>query len=154
MKTQELTGNYVANIINALAMAFTLHPQLAADTFIVGDLPLCRVLLMNNARFPWLILVPRREGLRELFDLPAQDYASAMEEIRFVSEHFARHAKADKMNIAALGNMVPQLHIHIIARFTTDAAWPSPVWGAVATPYENSTAETIIREARTLLSLS
>lgn len=111
-------------------MNFNLHPQLAEDTVTVGDLPLCRVLLMNNAHFPWLILVPRIEGLRELFDLNNADYLTAMQETHATAKAFAALTQADKVNVAALGNMVPQLHIHIIARFTTDAAWPSPVWNA------------------------
>jgi len=125
-------------------MSFALHPQLQKDTFLVGDLPLCRVLLMNNRNFPWLILVPRRENLRELFDLSPNDYETTMAEIRMVAEQFSRLHKADKMNIAALGNMVPQLHIHIIARFETDAAWPKPVWGAATAPYEKTEAKATI----------
>ncbi|MGE0754001.1 MAG: HIT domain-containing protein [Alphaproteobacteria bacterium] len=119
-------------------MPFKLHPQLAADTIPVGDLAVCRVLLMNNCLFPWLVLVPQREGLREIFDLGEEDYQAVMNEIRMVSAHFAAHAKAHKINIAALGNMVPQLHIHIIARFETDAAWPNPVWGTPAERYTQS----------------
>lgn len=116
-------------------MTFTLHPQLAADCAPIGDLPLCRVLLMNDARFPWLILAPRREGMRELFDLSPGDYAAVMQEVREVACAFAALTQAHKMNIAALGNQVPQLHIHLIARFEHDAAWPSPVWGAKPQPY-------------------
>ncbi len=113
-------------------MTFTLHPTLAADTIPICDLPLCRLLLMNNANFPWLIMVPRRDGLRELFDLTPADYTVAMQEIRHVCEKFAAYSKAHKLNIAALGNIVPQLHIHIIARFPTDPAWPNPVWNSPA----------------------
>ena len=113
-------------------MSFSLHPQLAADTITICALKLCRVLLMNNILFPWLILVPMRDGLRELFDLTPEDYQAAMSEVRHVSQVFARITNADKMNVAALGNMVPQLHIHIIARFMNDAAWPQPVWGHAA----------------------
>ena len=87
---------------------FYLHPQLEADTLPIGDLPLCRVLLMNNANFPWLILVPRRAHLRELFDLELHEYTEACQEIRMVAEKLSVHTKAHKMNIAALGNMVPQ----------------------------------------------
>lgn len=113
---------------------FILHPQLSADTIPLGNLPLCRVLLMNNAQFPWLILVPRREGLRELFELTLKDYNTAMEEVRKTAQTFSQLMLADKMNIAALGNIVPQLHIHIIARFKTDAAWPHPVWNSSIKP--------------------
>ena len=117
---------------NFCMSGFLLDPQLAADTIPIYDLPLCRVLLMNNRIFPWLILVPLRNGLRELFDLAPEDYSVAMSEVRLVSQKFAEITGADKMNVAALGNMVPQLHIHIIARFTHDAAWPQPVWGHAA----------------------
>lgn len=120
---------------------FSLHPQLAADCAVIGDLPLCRVLLMNNARFPWLIAVPRREGLRDLHDLSPSQYLTAMEEIRHISSHMAAITDAHKMNVAALGNMVPQLHIHIIARFRHDAAWPQPVWNASLASLPYSTME-------------
>jgi diadenosine tetraphosphate (Ap4A) HIT family hydrolase len=113
-------------------MAFTLHPQLQADTVPIGDLALCRVLLMNDTRFPWLILVPQRGGAREWFDLMAGERAQLGEEIALVAERLKAHISADKINVAALGNQVPQLHIHIIARFTSDCAWPQPVWSAKA----------------------
>ena len=116
-------------------MTFTLHPRLAADTAPVGDLPICSVLLMNNRHFPWLILVPRRPGKRDLHDLSPDDYVMVAQEIRLVSEKLSAHTGAHKMNVAALGNMVPQLHIHIIARFEADSAWPNPVWGAAAAAY-------------------
>ena len=136
-------------------MSFSLHPQLAADTFVVGDFPLCRVLLMNNANFPWLILVPQRAGLRELFDLAPQEYTLAMQEIRMASHALHAMTGAHKMNIAALGNMVPQLHIHIIARFEQDAAWPNPVWGnAAPRPYTPSEYETALAGIRGNLSIS
>lgn len=136
-------------------MPFLLHPQLEADTLPVGDLPLCRVLLMNNVHFPWLILVPRRAGLRELFDLDVNEYPEMMQEVRMVSEQFKAHTKAYKMNIAALGNMVPQLHIHIIARSEHDPAWPQPVWSAKLAPraYEPQESATIIRALRNITNL-
>lgn len=108
---------------------FSLHPQLDADTETLTSLSVSRVLMMNDSRFPWLILVPERPDIRDLHDLNAEDYMAAAQEIRNVSTRMAAHFGADKMNVAALGNMVPQLHIHIIARFTQDAAWPKPVWG-------------------------
>ena len=111
-----------------MSNAFTLHPRLAADTIALGDWPLCRLLLMNDARFPWVILVPRPD-LREIHDLPPAERATLIEEIARTSAVMQRAFKADKMNVAALGNQVPQLHIHIIARFATDPAWPNPVWG-------------------------
>ena len=108
---------------------FTLDSRLEADTFPVGELKLSRVLLMNDARFPWVILVPRRDGLREIIDLEPKDRATLYREIESVSEAMQRLFKPTKLNVAALGNMVAQLHVHIIARFDNDAAWPKPVWG-------------------------
>jgi diadenosine tetraphosphate (Ap4A) HIT family hydrolase len=108
--------------------AFTLHPRLAADTIALGDWPLCRLLLMNDARFPWVILVPARPDLREIHDLPPADRAKLIEEIAQASALIQQAFMADKMNVAALGNQVPQLHIHVIARFASDPAWPNPVW--------------------------
>ena len=108
--------------------AFTLHPRLAADTIALGDWPLCRLLLMNDGRFPWVILVPARPDLREIHDLTPPERATLIEEIARVSALMQQVFKADKMNVAALGNQVPQLHIHVIARFAADSAWPNPVW--------------------------
>lgn len=137
-----------------LITKFQLHPQLSADTIFITDLPLCRVLLMNNKNFPWLILVPMRAGIREIFDLGTEDYTQAMNEIRKVSQAFADLSKAYKMNIAALGNMVPQLHIHIIARFEGDSAWPKPVWSATepATKYSAQEAESLIAQIKEKLA--
>jgi diadenosine tetraphosphate (Ap4A) HIT family hydrolase len=118
-------------------MVAMLHPQLAADTTVIGVLPVCRVLLNSQFRqFPWVILVPDRIGLRDLTDLPQLDFMAVMEEVRAVHDALRAHIGADKMNVAAIGNVVPQLHIHIIARFTDDACWPKPVWGhAQPDPY-------------------
>jgi diadenosine tetraphosphate (Ap4A) HIT family hydrolase len=134
-------------------MAFTLHPQLQKDTLPIGDLRLNRVLLMNNRHFPWLILVPRQENLQELFDLSPVDYMSVMQEVRETSERFAALYKPQKINVAALGNAVPQLHIHIIARFESDAAWPAPVWNTVYEPYENSQIIEIVQHLQKTLGL-
>ena len=110
---------------------FTLHPQLAADTVAVGDLALCRVLLSKDANYPWLILVPRRSDIVELIDLTAVDRAALSAEIDAAARALKATVPCDKLNVAALGNMVPQLHVHIIARRHGDPAWPKPVWGAV-----------------------
>jgi diadenosine tetraphosphate (Ap4A) HIT family hydrolase len=128
---------------------FMLHPQLEADTVVVGDLGVCRVLLNKQfAQFPWLILVPKRTGCRDLTDLPDQDYGIAMEEVRAVEAALKSLTGADKMNMGALGNMVPQLHIHVIARFKDDEAWPKPVWGnAEAKPYDE---EALVKMTLTL----
>lgn len=120
-------------------MAFDLNDRLAADTWTVKDLALCRVLLMNDKRYPWLILVPRRKGLRDFHDVAAADKATFLAEIDHVSEVLKVQTTAHKMNVAALGNMVPQLHVHVIARFEKDEAWPNPVWGlGTPVPYASS----------------
>ncbi len=111
------------------ASTFQLHPQLAQDTWLVTDLPLCRVLLMNETRYPWVILVPRRQDIREIHELTAMERQQLWQESDQLSRALMKLFKPDKLNIAALGNQVPQLHIHHIARFQTDAAWPAPVWG-------------------------
>lgn len=108
---------------------FDLHPRLKADTFKIADLPLCRVLLMKDARYPWLILVPRKEGLTEVHDLSKRAQSQLMEEITQCSLVIQTLHNPDKINIGALGNLVPQLHIHVIGRRTIDPAWPGPVWG-------------------------
>ncbi|MGE5168277.1 MAG: HIT domain-containing protein [Deltaproteobacteria bacterium] len=108
---------------------FVLDPRLAGDTHRVGDLELTRVLLMDDARFPWLILVPRRVNLRELTDLGTGDQQRLLAEIDRCARVLHTLEKPDKLNIAALGNVVAQLHVHVIARRASDAAWPRPVWG-------------------------
>jgi diadenosine tetraphosphate (Ap4A) HIT family hydrolase len=109
---------------------FRLDPRLAADTLPVGSLKLSRVRLMNDARFPWLVLVPARAGLQELTDLAPADRARLMEEIAAASRALRAVARPDKINVGALGNIVAQLHVHVVARRRGDAAWPGPVWGA------------------------
>jgi diadenosine tetraphosphate (Ap4A) HIT family hydrolase len=109
---------------------FALDPTLDADTLPLGRLALCRVLLMNDARFPWLILVPERAGAVELIDLDGADRVLLMEEIAVASRALKRTYDPDKINVAALGNRVRQLHVHVIARFVSDAAWPAPVGSA------------------------
>lgn len=108
---------------------FELHPRLAEDTLAVGDFPLCRLLLMNDASYPWFILVPRRAEIREIFELARHDQQQLLDESSQLSRVLNRVFYADKLNIAALGNMVPQLHIHHIVRYQSDRAWPNPVWG-------------------------
>jgi diadenosine tetraphosphate (Ap4A) HIT family hydrolase len=110
-------------------MTFRLDPRLADDTCNVGDLPLSRLLLMDDARFPWLILVPRIAGARELIDLDEGDQRALLGEIAAVGRCVEALFRPDKLNIAALGNVVPQLHVHLVARHTGDAAWPQTVWG-------------------------
>lgn len=111
---------------------FDLNPRLEGDSLPVADLPLCAVRLMKDANYPWLLLIPRQSDLVEITDLSAPDRLRLMEEIAAAAEALKTITGCDKINVGALGNMVPQLHVHVIARFRTDAAWPSPVWGAAS----------------------
>lgn len=136
-------------------MTFALDPRLAADTLLVGDLPLSRVLLMNDSRFPWLILVPRRGGLSEVHDLSRQERAALIEEAARAGEQLKNLTSATKINIGALGNIVSQLHVHVVARFEGDAAWPGPVWGAgKASPYSSAAAKELVRDLVVALRLA
>lgn len=108
-----------------------LHPQLEKDCFILGEFKLCSLLLLNDANYPWFILLPNREDISEIHQLPETEQQQLMTESMFFSRCLEQVFRPDKLNIASLGNMVPQLHIHHIARFKTDACWPAPVWGAV-----------------------
>lgn len=132
-------------------MNFALHPRLEADTFFIADWPLCRVLLMNDARYPWLILVPRREGMVELMDLAIEDRTILMGESARAGEIVRSRPGVTKVNIGALGNLVAQLHVHILGRHTGDPAWPGPVWGhSQAVPYETTARDALIAEVRSL----
>ncbi|MCK9563859.1 MAG: HIT domain-containing protein [Bacteroidales bacterium] len=110
---------------------FELHPQLALDCIVLGDFPLCRLLLSRDGNYPWFILVPRRPRLREIYQLSAADRGLLLEESCQLSELIMEVFQGDKLNVAALGNMVPQLHVHHIVRQVGDAAWPGPVWGVL-----------------------
>lgn len=132
---------------------FELHPCLKEDCIDIGNFSLCRLLLMNDAAYPWFILVPRRAGVREIFELSEADQQQLLLESSTLARAIAEHFHADKINIAALGNMVPQLHIHHIVRFTSDAAWPAPVWGyAAATPYTEQALGEMTAILKSLLS--
>jgi diadenosine tetraphosphate (Ap4A) HIT family hydrolase len=120
----------------AAMTGFALHDRLAADTIEITRWPLSLVLLMNDRQWPWLILVPRRPAIREIHELTEADQSALMTEIMRASRTLTQLVQPHKINIAALGNVVPQLHVHVIARFTDDPAWPKPVWGALPTkPY-------------------
>ena len=111
-------------------MTFALHGKLAADCEVLGDMALCRILLMRDHRFPWTILVPRIGGLRDFHDLPRAEALTLFDEVGHASRALVDAFAVEKVNVAALGNQVPQLHVHVIGRFATDAAWPGPVWNA------------------------
>ena len=135
-------------------MSFALDPRLAADTMPIGDLKLSRALLMNDARYPWLILVPRHDGLREIVDLAAEERALLIEEIAAASAFLSALPGVDKLNVGALGNIVAQLHVHVIGRAVGDPAWPGPAWGVGARqPYVAATAEALIVKARAALGI-
>ena len=118
-------------------MTFTLHSRLEADTHFATDWPLCRVLVMNDARYPWLVLVPRREGVTEVTQLEPADRTQLMDEIARAGHFLQALPEVAKLNIGALGNKVPQLHVHVVGRHQGDPAWPGPVWGhSPAIPYD------------------
>src|ERR1035437_9271408 len=121
---------------------WSLHPQLAQDTVPIGDLALARVLLAKDANFPWLILVPRRPGLIELIELEENAQVQLLSELAAAAGALKSITECDKLNIAALGNQVAQLHVHVIARRHSDAAWPKPVWGAAPPSSGSASAST------------
>jgi len=134
---------------------FSLHARLERDTLLVGDLPLCRVLLLNDSRFPWVLLVPRQAGLVEIHELNAADRYRLADETALVSRVLQSIVQLQKINTGALGNMVQQLHIHVVARHTGDAAWPGPVWGAgAAVAYSDTESQRLVDALRTQLSIS
>jgi diadenosine tetraphosphate (Ap4A) HIT family hydrolase len=137
------------------SVAWLLHPQLALDTTAVGDLALSRLLIANDANYPWLLLVPRRAGASEIIDLDPPERAQLMEEIARAAEALKALTGCHKLNIAAIGNVVPQLHIHIVARRRDDPAWPKPVWGAVpARPYDPAERERLVAALRLKIGLA
>jgi diadenosine tetraphosphate (Ap4A) HIT family hydrolase len=138
-------------------MAFELHAQIAADSVPLLDLKLCAVRLMDVAALPWLLLIPRRADLREIIDLTEADQSTLWKEIAVASSVLKTAVNPTKLNVAALGNVVPQLHVHVIARFDGDAAWPKPVWGNLPmAPYaaadRDAMAEKLCAALRTAVS--
>jgi diadenosine tetraphosphate (Ap4A) HIT family hydrolase len=132
---------------------FELDARLAGDTLVVGDLALCRVLLMRDSRFAWLVLVPRLAGRVEVSDLTEGDRALLWREVDAAGAALRTVAPCDKLNIGALGNIVRQLHVHVVARCEGDAAWPGPVWGSgKAEPYAAGQAERLIDAIRQRLA--
>lgn len=131
---------------------FTLDSRLQQDSLVLGDLPLSRLLLSKDANYPWFILVPRRADVSELFDLEEADQRQLWEETNALAEALKDAFDADKMNVATLGNVVSQLHMHVIVRRHADAAWPAPVWGKVpAREYAPGEVEAIRQRVRALL---
>ena len=131
-------------------MTFALDPRLEADTHFAADWPFCRVLVMNDARYPWLVLVPRRERVREVTQLETAQRTLLMEEIFRAGRLLQALPEVAKLNIGALGNKVPQLHVHVVGRREGDPAWPEPVWGhSAAAPYDAGALERILGLVRT-----
>lgn len=132
---------------------FVLHPQLASDCIVVGQFELSTLLLMNDRQFPWFILVPRREDVTEVFQLDLADRAQLLDESCWLAEALKDAFAAHKINVAALGNMVSQLHIHHIARYREDPAWPAPVWGKLpAVPYNDEQLNECVTRLQTVLT--
>jgi diadenosine tetraphosphate (Ap4A) HIT family hydrolase len=128
-----------------------IHPQLEKDCLLLGNFPLSYLLLNRDAHYPWFILVPNREDISEIYQLTAHDRQQLMVESCHLAEKLALQFKADKMNIAALGNIVPQLHLHHIVRYKQDKAWPAPVWGKLeAKVYTAMQLEQLIEKIRAL----
>ncbi len=132
--------------------AFELHGTLAADSISLGNFPLCRLLLMNDVQYPWFILVPRRPGAREIYQLAELDQQHLLRESATLSRAIMQAYRGEKLNVAALGNVVPQLHVHHIVRYANDPAWPAPVWGRhPAQPYDEAARRARIDALRPLL---
>lgn len=132
---------------------FKLHSQLVNDGILVGDFPLCSLLLINDAHYPWFILVPRREDVTEVFQLSAQDRQQLLDESCLLAEALKDAFAAHKLNIAALGNVVSQLHVHHVVRYREDPAWPAPVWGKLsAQPYTEAGARERIERLKAVLT--
>ena len=135
-------------------MPWALHEKLASLTTDVGDLPLSRVLLENDSNYPWLILVPRMPGASEIIDLDPNEQVQLLGEIDAASRALKAVATFEKLNVAALGNVVKQLHVHVIGRCSSDATWPKPVWGlAPPVPYDTAARNVLVNKLRQELKL-
>ena len=142
-------------MVSDTPQGWSLHPQLAADTVLVGDLALARVLLANDANYPWLILVPRMAGVTEIMDLDPNEQVQLLGEIDAAARALKSITEYEKLNIAALGNMVAQLHVHVIGRRHSDAAWPKPVWGTVpACAYDEAPLQKLLETLRQRLAIA
>jgi len=135
-------------------MAFEIHPRLAAGGFEIGTIGGCRLLLKNNALFPWFILVPEVEGAEDLHQLPPERYQEVMDAVRRVSEFVSAHFKPEKLNVGCIGNQVRQMHIHVVGRSATDPAWPGTVWAFDGkASYPDADRDRILAEARAFLGI-
>ena len=130
-----------------------LHPQLVEDCLVLGSFPLCRLLLMKDANYPWFILVPDRDNISEIHHLTEEDQQQLTRESAFLSAVIEEEFRADKINVAALGNVVPQLHVHHVVRYKDDVAWPLPIWGnQPAREYSDELLDTIVNKLLTAIN--
>ncbi len=130
-------------------MSFELHADLKRDGVLIGRFELCLVLLINDQNYPWFVLVPQRDRIRDPIDLSPGDYQQLWTESRVFSVGIMQIFAGEKLNVAALGNMTPQLHVHHVVRFATDPAWPGPIWGKQPMkPYDNSQLESVVEKLR------
>lgn len=133
---------------------FQLHSQLQQDCFLLGKFKLCQVLLVNDRQFPWFILVPQRHNIREIYQLSADEQILLIQESSYLAEMLTSIFNADKLNIAAIGNLVPQLHLHHVVRYQNDKAWPAPIWGKfAAVPYTEQQLEELLARLTPLVLL-
>src|SRR4051812_12366579 len=136
-----------------MTLPFKLDARLEADALPIGDLPLSTALLLDDARFPWFVLVPRRPALSEVTDLSDADAQALIGEIRIAARVMLALVKPDKINVGALGNVVAQLHVHVVGRFRSDPAWPGPVWGhGSRAPYPHHAAAALVERAAGLFA--
>jgi diadenosine tetraphosphate (Ap4A) HIT family hydrolase len=152
-----ITGGKTMATMNSggKSAGFEVDAEMAKECFTLGDLPLCRVLLKDDSNYPWFVLMPRRAGVREFYELDDEDIAQFWRESNALGRLLMQHLRGYKLNVAALGNVVAQLHVHHIVRRTSDPAWPKPVWGAVpAIPYAKGKADVLVAEIQTLLKQS
>lgn len=133
---------------------FQLHPQLKKDCFVLGKFELCQVLLMNDSQFPWFILVPQRENIREIYELTDAEQIMLIRESSYLAKKLVEIFNADKLNVAAIGNIVPQLHLHHVVRYENDKAWAMPVWGGfAAVPYSEQQLDSLLERLLKSLDL-
>ena len=130
---------------------FQLHPQLQKDCFVLGKFELCQVLLMNDSQFPWFILVPQRADIREIYELTDAEQIMLIRESSYLAKKLAKIFNADKLNVAAIGNLVPQLHLHHVVRYENDKAWATPIWGKfAAVPYTEQQRNSLLEQLKPL----
>lgn len=133
---------------------FQLHPRLQQDCLLVGHFALSKILMMNDSQYPWFVLVPQRSDIMEVYQLAEADRQQLISESCLLAEKLVQIYQPDKLNIAAIGNLVPQLHVHHVVRYLTDKAWPAPIWGKFdPVPYQKQDAQREIARLREILNI-